>query len=45
VLADCLYLIGQALVKLAAGDAGGNEDLAAAERRQGYWLVPPGRAV
>jgi hypothetical protein len=38
VLADCLYLIGQALVKLAAGDAaGGNEDLAAAER-----LVPAG---
>ena len=33
-----MYLIGQALVKLAAGDAaGGNEDLAAARR-----LVPPG---
>ena len=38
VLADCLYLIGQALVKLAAGDdAGGNEDLAAAGQ-----LVPSG---
>jgi hypothetical protein len=37
VLADCLYLIGQALVKFADGDDGGNEDLAAAER-----LVPAG---
>jgi hypothetical protein len=36
VLADCLYLIGQAVVRLAAGDdAGFNEALAAAER-----LVP-----
>jgi hypothetical protein len=37
VLADCLYLIGQAIAKFTAGDdAGGNEDLAAA-----YRLVPP----
>jgi hypothetical protein len=37
-LADCLYLIGQAWVKLEAGDdAGMSEDLAAAER-----LAPPG---
>ena len=37
MLADCLYLIGQAMVKLADGDdAGGNEDLAAAHK-----LVPP----
>jgi hypothetical protein len=36
VLADCLFLIGQAMVKFADGDdAGGNEDLAAA-----YRLVP-----
>jgi hypothetical protein len=36
VLADCLYLIGQAMVKFTDGDAaGGNEDLAAA-----YRLVP-----
>jgi len=37
VLADCLFLIGQAMVKLADGDdAGANEDLAAAHK-----LVPP----
>jgi hypothetical protein len=37
VLADCLYLIGQAMVKFTAGDdAGADEDLAAA-----YKLVPP----
>lgn len=37
-LADCMYLIGRAQVKIADGDAaGGNEDLAAARR-----LVPPG---
>ena len=37
MLADCLFLIGQAMAKIAAGDdAGGNEDLAAA-----YRLVPP----
>src|SRR5690242_12817930 len=36
VLADCLYLIGQAMVRLEAGDAAGfNEAHAAAER-----LVP-----
>ena len=36
VLADCLYLIGQAMVRLEAGDAAGfNEAQAAAER-----LVP-----
>lgn len=36
MLADCLYLFGQAVAKFTAGDeAGGNEDLAAAER-----LVP-----
>jgi hypothetical protein len=37
VLADCLFMIGQAMVKLADGDdAGANEDLAAAHK-----LVPP----
>ena len=37
VLADCLFLIGQAMAKFTVGDdAGGDEDLAAA-----YRLVPP----